>query len=93
MALPKKFPRIIVKEAIGWLRNLLEMQRILDDRYDQIVENVQQIDEELDIKYVSSDTEPTISAVGNALFWHDSANGKYYLVLKDSTGQKKVELI
>jgi len=93
MALPKKFPQIVIREAIGWLKNLYEMKRVLDDRYDQIVEEVQQKDEELDVKYVSSATEPTISTDENALFWHDSVNGKYYLVLKTPAGQKKVELI
>ena len=92
MALPEKYPRIVIHEAIGWLKNLYHLRDVLNSRYDQIVENVQQKDEELNIKYVSAASEPTVSTDENALFWHDSSAGKYYLILKTPIGQKKVEL-
>lgn len=93
MALGDKFLRLVALSYTSWQESFRNMARILDRRHLEIVEETQQVDEELNIQYVSDAVEPTIEGNENALFWHDGVNARYYLILKTGVGQKKVELV
>ena len=92
--LPEKYPRFTW--VADWKDSIKRIVRGLNILYNNLVTAVnskQDKDEELNIKYVSAGSEPTLSANENALFWQDTSASKYYLILRDAGGtNRKVEL-
>lgn len=70
----------------------VELVRALRRFQIEVVNNVQQLDAEANMKYYEQATEPTVASDGNAVFWKDTDDSKVYLVFRNSDGQKKVEL-
>lgn len=92
MALPRKYPRFVLKKTQDWYESVRDVVRALDLFKTNVVKYTQQIDEVLDILYYEQSAEPTLSDNGTACFWKDTDDSKVYLVFKNSDGQKKVEL-
>lgn len=92
MALPSRYPRVIVKSTRDWYESLKDFARSFQLFQNDVVEYTQQIDEPLNILYYEQSAEPTLSDNGTACFWKDTDDSKVYLVFKNSDGQKKVEL-